>query len=840
MILRNIFVYPRYPEKLRRLFYFAYNLWSLWDVEALQLFNRIDPALFGQLGKNPVRFLYSVPLERLEELSADEGFIHDLDTVWKRYEDYEDSTNELRQKLQGKLIAYFSMEYGLHQSIPIYAGGLGLLSGDHLKGASDLGLPIVAVGLFYRYGYFHQKINIQGYQEEEYNDGNKYHMPIKELSKTNGESVYIDLKLLDTTVKVKVWLVNVGRIKLLLLDTNLEENPPEYRRITEYLYDSRRDVRLLQELLLGFGGIKALDALQFKPDVFHLNEGHSAFLLVQRLRDLMREGYSFEQAHAIVKTTTVFTTHTPVEAGNENFPTDMVEKYLKSKVADLDIPLDRILKLGMLHDSKTFWLPAFAIRCALHINGVSKIHAEVSRNLWKEVFPQRLTCELPITHVTNGVHHSWLSDEMRGLLERYVGPEYHLKASDDKQLLKIKNIPDAELWEAHTKRKREMVAYFRTAMETNYAERGYSPVNIKKIRDILNPQFLTVGFARRFTAYKRPTLILRDPERLKAILTNPDRPMQLIFSGKAHPADTGGKDMIKEVMDFAREYELEDRVVFVENFNRSVAQRLVQGVDVWLNNPLKRFEGSGTSGMKAGMNGVLNLSIMDGWWPECFNGQNGWKIKSAAQQDSAEMRDVIESNQIYDLLEYEIATMFYDRDEHEIPRQWVAMMKESILTVYRDFNINRMLEDYSRESYEPAIARGDSLLADNQKRLGLIIENVQKVRTVWSKVYIKDVFTDVDKKEILFTDDSFNVQCYVYLDDADPDLFNVELFYLRQEEEAFENVSLHFAEKYKDHVGKFEGTVSLRSSGVQSFGVRIVPADNDVRELYPELIKWRE
>jgi len=841
MILRNIFVYPRYPEKLRRLFYFAYNLWSLWDVEALQLFNRIDSDLFRRLGRNPAKFLYSVPLERLEELSQDEGFIHDLDKVWERYEGYADSSNELREMFKDKLIAYFSMEYGLHQSIPIYAGGLGMLSGDHLKGASDLGLPIIGVGLFYRYGYFQQKINVKGFQEEEYIDSNVYHMPVKELSKTDGESVYIDLKILDTTIKVKVWLVNVGRVKLLLLDTNLEDNPPEYRRITEYLYDARRDVRLLQELLLGFGGIKALEALQLKPDVYHLNEGHSAFLLVQRLRNLMHdEGYSFEQAHAFIKSTTVFTTHTPVEAGNENFPTEMVEKYLKDKVADLNIPLERVLKLGMLHDSKTFWLPAFAIRCALYINGVSKIHAEVSRGLWKGIYPQRLKCELPITHITNGVHHSWLSAQMRYLLERYLGPDFHVLGGDDKQLLKVQKIPDVELWEAHTKRKREMVAFVRTAMENYYTERGYSPVKIKKIREILNPRFLTVGFARRFTAYKRPNLLLRDPERLKAILTNPDRPIQLIFSGKAHPADTGGKNMIKEVIDFAKGFELEDRVVFVENYNRSVASRLVQGVDVWLNTPIKPYEASGTSGMKAGMNGVLNISIMDGWWPECFNGKNGWEIKSAGLHDNSEMRDIIESNQIYDLLEDEIATKFYDRDEHEIPREWVAMMKESIHTVYRDFNINRMLEDYSRLSYLPAIAKGASLLADNQKRLRQIIDNVQKVQAVWSKVYIKDVFTDVDKKEILFTDDHINVECYVYLDDTDPALLDVELFYLRQEDEVCENASLRFVEKYKDKVGKYKGTVSLSSSGVQSFGVRIVPADRDVRELYPELIKWRE
>jgi starch phosphorylase len=841
MILRNFFVYPRYPDSLKKLFYFAYNLWALWDTEALQLFYRIDPVLFRNLGMNPVRFLYSVSPERLEEISKDDAFVHDLDDLWQRFDRYTGSSTELSEMLNGRQIAYFSMEYGLHQSIPIYAGGLGVLSGDHLKGASDLGIPLTGVGLFYRYGYFHQRINIDGYQEEEYIDNNVYHMPVKELNTLDGESVYLDLKILDTAIKIKVWLVNVGRIRLLLLDTNLEENPPEYRKITEYLYDSRRDVRLLQEVLLGFGGIKALDAMQIKPDVYHLNEGHSAFLLVQRLRNLMLdEGLSFEEAQALIRGTTVFTTHTPVEAGNENYPTEMVEKYLKDRVADLGVPIERVLKLGMLHDSKTFWLPAFAIRSANHVNGVSKIHAEVSRGMWQGLFSQRLTCEIPIVPITNGAHHSWLSEPMRYLFERYIGPDYTMLDGQDKKLTKILRIPDEELWEAHTKRKREMIAYLRNSMERYYADRGYSPVKIKKMREILNPHYLTIGFARRFTAYKRPTLLLKDPERLKRILTNPDRPVQIVFSGKAHPADTEGKNMIKRIVDFARENELEDRVVFIDNYNRRVGAHLVQGVDVWLNTPLKPFEASGTSGMKAGMNGVLNFSIMDGWWPECYNGKNGWQIKSSRLHEHSEMRETMESNHIYDLLEEEIAPTFYDRDEHEIPRDWVAMMKESMYTVYRDFNINRMLEEYVRKSYLPAIALRTALLADDRNRLKQIIETTKQVRAIWDRVYIKDVFTDADRREILFTDDRVNVECYVYLDEANPDLLEVELFYLHGKEDGCETAGLRFVEKYKDKVGKYEGSMALKSTGVQSFGIRIVPADREVRELYPELTKWRE
>jgi starch phosphorylase len=841
MILRNIFVYPRYPESLKRLFYFAYNLWSLWDNEALQLFNRIDAGLFRSLGKNPVRFLHAASQDRFEELARDQTFLHDLDKLWKRYDRYLESHTEVGELFKGKLIAYFSMEYGLHQSLPTYAGGLGMLAGDHLKGGSDLGLPIVGVGLFYRYGYFQQKINVNGFQEEEYVESSVYHMPVKELNTIDGESVYVDLAVLDKVMRVKVWLVNVGRVRLLLLDTNLEENPPEFRTVTDYLYDARRDVRLLQELLLGFGGMRALEAMQIKPDVFHLNEGHSAFLIVQRMKTLMLdEGYSFEEAHALIKSTTVFTTHTPVEAGNENFPTDTVEKYLKAKLTDQGALVEKFLRLGFLHDQKTFWLPALAMRSAKYVNGVSKIHADVSRGMWHDLFPHRLKCELPIINITNGVHHSWLSEQMRYLFERYLGPDYPLLDGKDKALAKVLKIPDEELWEAHTKRKREMIAFLRNAMEEYYAERGYSPVKIRKLKEILNPHYLTVGFARRFTAYKRPTLILKDKERLKSILLNPDHPVQIIFSGKAHPADTMGKNMIKEIIDFAREYGLEDRVVFIENYDRNVASHLVQGVDVWLNTPLKPFEASGTSGMKVGMNGGLNLSIMDGWWPECYNGRNGWEIKSARLHDHAELRDTMESNQIYDLLEEEIAPLFYERDEHDIPREWVTRMKQSIYTVYRHFNINRMLEEYSVKSYHPAVQTRAALLGEDRKRLREIIENMQKVRSVWDKIYIKDVVTDADHKEILFTDDQINIECYVFLDDADPALLEVQLFYLLQEEEGCETPGLRFVEKYKDKVAKYECSIALKSSGIQSFGMRVVPADRDVRELYPELVKWRD
>jgi starch phosphorylase len=841
MYLRNIFVYPKYPESLKKLLYFAYNLWALWDTEAIQLFKRIDPDLFRNFNRNPIRFLHSVPKERLIELSKDKAFLSDLDKVWEKFDRYTDHYTEYNEKFKGRLIAYFSMEYGLHISLPIYAGGLGILSGDHLKGASDLGIPTIGVGLFYRYGYFNQSINMSGIQEEEYLDNNVYYMPVKELKTTNGELVYVSVSILDKQVKVKVWLVNIGRVRLLLLDTNIEENPTDLRNITDYLYDARRDYRIMQEIILGFGGMKALKAMQINPDVFHLNEGHSAFLIIQRLRNLMLDqNYTFDEAYAIIKNTTVFTTHTPVEAGNENFTAEMIEKYLKNKVADLNINIEQLMKFGMLHDKKTFWLPAFAIRFAKYVNGVSKIHSNVSKQLWKDLFPQHLESEIPIIPITNGVHHSWLSDHLRYLFERYFGSEYFMPENEKELYDRIEKIPNDEIWQAHVKRKQEMIAYLRILMEQYYAEKGYSLVKIKKLREMLKESYLTIGFARRFAAYKRPNLILKDRERLRNILVNSELPVQMIFSGKAHPADETGKNMVKEIIDFSKEFDVEDRMIFIENYDRVIGENLVQGVDVWLNTPMKPFEASGTSGMKAGMNGVLNLSVLDGWWPECFNEKNGWAIKSGRLDDHSEMRHTAESNQIYELLEGEIAPLFYRRDERDIPLEWISMMKASIYSAFKGFNINRVLAEYSEKCYLPAIESRGDLIKNNGGRLEQLMSNIKKTKSIWEKIYIKDVFTDIKKREILFIDDLIHIDCYVFLDDADPELINVELLCLMREQIACETVRLNFIEKYSDKVGKYEGELKFTSPGVQSVGVRILPSDPDVRALYPDLMKWNE
>ena len=841
MFLKNIFVNPRFPEKLDRLFELAYNIWSLWDDDALDLFDRIDTKLFRDFNKNPVRLLHQLSEEKLEELAADDAFLYDLNTVFEKYKLYSEHGKIYTEEFKDSAVAYFSMEFGLHKSVPIYAGGLGILSGDHLKGASDLGIPIIGVGLFYRYGYFDQHINPNGIQEEAFTENNVYYMPIKELKDLQGKSVYISVDILGTPVKVKVWQIKVGLIKLLLLDTNIEENPSEYRAITNYLYDADRDKRIQQEIILGLGGLRLLDELNIKPSVFHLNEGHSAFLIIERLKRLIKnEKYSFNEAAGLIKSSTVFTTHTPVQAGNESFPIEKIKKYLQKDIESMGINFADFLQYGLYNNKDTFWLPVLAIKFSRYINGVSKLHSEVSKQMWKDLFPNRVVSEIPITNVTNGVHHSWLSNEMRYLFKRYISPDYVYSGKDQELLRRVLEIPDEDIWEAHMQRKREMISFLRDLFKEEAVKKGYSLIRIKKIQEMLDVRTLTIGYARRFATYKRPTLLIHDKERLKSILTSTKKPVQIIFSGKAHPADLAGKNMIKEIIDYAREYQVEDKLIFIENYNRRIAEHLVQGVDVWLNTPIKPMEASGTSGMKAGMNGVLNLSVLDGWWPECYNCKNGWAITAGEIYTNQDLRNFAEANQIYDTIEEEIAPLFYERDEHDIPRDWVGMMKESIFSVYKDFTISRMLSDYTQKFYLPAIEKTERLLKDNGESLKKLIEEHEKILSYWKEIYIKDIFTDIDKHENLYTNDTILVECYVYIDDADANLFSVELCYYSEKQERLGISSLEFQEKYADKTAKYRGKLTLKSSGLQSINVRLAPANENIRELYPELIKWKE
>jgi len=839
MIFKDFFLYPKFPKSLEKLYKIAYNLWVTWDNEAYRLFMRIDSKLFRICNKNPVLFLMKLSEEKLNEIANDKAFLYNLEKVSQKFDEYLKFTESNYPDLVGKTIAYFSTEYGLHQALPIYAGGLGILSGDYIKGASDLNIPIVSVGLFYNYGYFNQRINVHGIQEEIYLKNNPYFLPLKEIKDKSGNKIYLQMEILNKLIKIKLWELRVGQNRIILLDTNLEENPQEFRDVTDQLYVADREKRLVQEIVLGIGGIKALNLLGIKPDIYHLNEGHSALMIIERLRELILDyNFNFDEAYEYIKLTNIFTTHTPVEAGNENFDVLLVKKYLENYIKDIGINFDKFISYGFLNDKNKFWLPTFAIRFSNFINGVSKIHCDVSKKMWSILFPNLHQSEIPIIGITNSVHYSWLSPQMQYLFERYISPNFYHLSSKEKIWENIFEIPDEEIWDAHVKRKKEMISFIRKHMSNIFVKKGYSSVKIESINKILNLNYLTIGFARRFATYKRANLILKDKSRLKRILTNPEKPIQLIFAGKAHPADLAGKNLIKEVIDFAKEYGVEDRVIFVEDYDIEVAKHLVQGVDVWLNNPVKPNEASGTSGMKAGINGVLNLSVLDGWWPECFDGENGWAISAGENISDPELRDVSEANQIYEYLENEIANIFYDRNENDIPENWIKMMKNSIYSVYKNFNMNRMLEDYVEKFYLKAIKNNEIYKKSNFYNLKILNEKYYKLINNWNKIYFKDLFTDNKFNEVLKSDDEINFECYIYLDDLDENLIDVEIFYLINEEQQHEICKLNLVEKYNDKVAKYSGKMVLKGYGIQKYNVRIVPKDKDLFQIYPDLVKW--
>jgi glycogen phosphorylase len=842
MNLRNLFVYPKLPDALGKLQALAYNLWCTWNYEAIRLFYRIDAPRFRAANHNPIQFLVSLPGTRIAQLAQDRGFLFELDRVWDQFQKYLRYDGRFQTGAGASLgpkdtVAYFSMEFGLHESIPIYGGGLGVLSGDFLKAASDLNLPVVGVGLVYKYGYFTQRINMKGEQEEQFVEFDNHLIPMHELRGPEGEKAYIDVLILGEPVKVKLWQIEVGKVQLILLDTDLEENPPHLRDITQELYVANRAKRLQQELVLGVGGARALERLGLAPQVYHINEGHAAFLILARLQKLMRgDGLGFAEAKAVIRASTVFTTHTPVIAGNENFETAMVKEYIESDVRSLGLAFEDLAREAFInHDGKMFWLPALAIRFSRHVNAVSRLHRDVSRQMWAGLFPNTPQVELPIDEVTNGVHNSWLSEPVMGLLARYVGPDYLRCESKPQKWDHVFAIDDEEMWRAHHENKQSLITFVRKKLADDLALRGYIESKILKLTRALNPEYLTIVYARRFARYKRATLILRDKDRLAKILTNAAKPVQLIFAGKAHPADTLGKSMIKEIFDFARDYQLEDRVVFLENYDINVARHLAWGADVWLNNPVRENEASGTSGMKAGMNGVLNLSVLDGWWPEGYTGRNGWAITGAEYNHLYEMQEAAEAEQIYDLIEDEITERFYDRNEAGVPIRWVQMMKESIASICCRFNMNRVLADYVDRFYAPSIARITQLSQDHYEPLRQAVRRGQEILAHWDKITVAGLATSVDASDVVTEGQQIEVTCTVDLKGMPPDAIQVELFYLLQDQNEYRIVPM------QPRTGRVYGCVfEIAGRGPLSLNARLRPAAPVLQDLYPDLIKWAQ
>jgi starch phosphorylase len=732
--LKEFLVKPAIPDSLPRLMELANNvLWS-WDHTVRALFRRLDPQLWQASGHNPVLMLSQVPRGALERAANDPRYL----TLYRHACDSLDAYMERRAAIRKDgMIAYFCMEYGVVQCLPIYSGGLGLLAGDHLKAASDIGLNLVAVGLLYQQGYFRQALNPDGWQQERYPINDFYTLPVTQVFDAAGNELRVSVDLPNGRVQIKVWKMAVGGVNLYLLDTNLHENSDEYRDITDQLYGGDNHMRIRQEIVLGIGGLRALAALGIQPSVFHMNEGHSAFLAIERIRLLMKDhGLSFAEALEAARCNNVFTTHTSVPAGFDFFDPGLVYDYMNRYCTDASIPFEALLALGRRHPEDTserFSMAICALRTSSYRNAVSRLHRDVSQEMFQDMWPRVPAWEVPITSVTNGVHlPSWVNGDLAALYDQYLQPDWLERHNDPKTWEQIEDIPDAELWEVHRRRKRRLVQFVRERVSQSAQNRKASASEIRRLAEVLDPEAFTIGFSRRFATYKRATLLFRDVARLKRILNNPDMPVQVIIAGKAHPKDHPGKSFIREIYNFSRDPEISRRLVFVEDYSIEVGRELVQGVDIWLNNPRRGEEACGTSGMKAAINGVPNLSILDGWYDEAYESSGGWAIGERIPY--SEDQDESHASAIYSLLENDIVPLYYRDRDRGVPEQWMRRVKQSLMMISPQFNCSRMLTEYYQQLYFPA---HQNWIAAARNSFASIRERSQwsaKVAAAWDRV----------------------------------------------------------------------------------------------------------
>lgn len=702
------------PRRVSRLGELAYNLWWTWNPDVQRLYSRVDKELWETTYHNPVKFLRQVERAKLNAVMNNRYYLDFYDRMFRAFDTYMEAADtdfaHNYPELKDRLIAYFSMEFGLHETLPIYAGGLGVLSGDHTKEASDLGLPFVAVGLFYSEGYFNQRITEDGWQEAGYTAHPFHELPVLPLVEADGKPVKISVDLPGRVVFARLWEAHVGRVPLYLLDANLDENASPDRNLTARLYSSDPEVRISQEILLGIGGVRALRKLGHQPDVWHMNEGHSAFLVLERIHEYMQSGQTFAQAAEQVRISNVFTTHTPVPAGNDEFALWLMDKYFAQIWPALGLTREQFIDLARHTVSwgDTFSMPALALRLSAGRNAVSELHGQVSRRMWHYLWPEKPVDEVPITHITNGIHtNTWLARRMLHLFERYLGPNW-LEMADDPDVWElVNNIPDEQLWAVRLHLKRKLVSYMRETARRRWTRGGWHPVQAVASGVMLDPYVLTIGFARRFAPYKRANLLLKDPDRLLRIISNNERPVQIIFAGKSHPDHEGGKMLIQDVYRAVKRSEFGGRLAFLEEYDINLARYLVQGVDVWMNTPRRPNEASGTSGQKAAVNGVLNFSVLDGWWREGYNGQNGWAIGRDVDYDDPDRQDQDDARSLYDTLENEIVPLYYElRTSDALPGEWIARMKGSIRTIGPQFSMRRMVLEYLDRMYRPAMLAG--------------------------------------------------------------------------------------------------------------------------------------
>jgi starch phosphorylase len=832
-------VRPSLPPDLEPLSELANNLMWSWDHELIALFNRMDPDLWDETWHNPVMMLGRMTQERLVELAADDSFVSQLRRAQQRLNDYMTRTawytRQYQKPCNDPLIAYFSMEFGLTESLQIYSGGLGILSGDHLKSASDLGIPLVGVGLLYQKGYFHQYLNADGWQQENYPVNDFYNLPLTLQRDEQGDPIFVQVTYPGREVHAQIWRADVGRVQLYLLDTNIGVNSQEDQNIADYLYGGDGELRLKQEIMLGIGGVRALKALGIHPTVYHMNEGHSAFLSLERVRALMQErDLTFAQAQELAKAGALFTTHTNVPAGIDRFPADLIGRYFGHYYGDLGLNHDQFLALGRQNPNdpyEPFNMAILAFRMAAYANGVSKLHGVVARKMWQAVWPNVPPSEIPIGSITNGVHQaSFISRDMASLFDRYLGPRWRETPGDAKLWSRVDRIPSAELWNTHERRRERLVSFARKRLHEQLARRGASNAQLLAAEEALNPEALTIGFARRFATYKRATLLLHDPDRLIRILSSRDRPVQIIFAGKAHPHDNPGKELIRQIVHTARREELRPRLVFLEDYDLNIARYMVQGVDVWLNTPIRPREASGTSGIKASANGVLNLSVLDGWWDEAYSPKIGWAIGRGEVYEDRNYQDHVEASALYDLLEKEVIPLFYDRGSDKFPRGWIDKMKESMKSVCPTFNTHRMLREYTDRYYIPCCERYETLSRDGMEPVKDLVAWKQQLRQHWPQVRVLSVVSDIPTETQVGA--ANNVTAEIHLGPLTPRDVTVELYYGTVDTNG-EIQDPHAAEMAPQNSDKgaaategvytFVRQLTCASSGMHGFTVRVIP-----------------
>ncbi|HCI81727.1 MAG TPA: alpha-glucan phosphorylase [Ktedonobacter sp.] len=843
-------VFPVMPARINRLYELAYNLWWSWHPEARALYSTLDPDLWQRVAHNPVRLLSEVDPHLLEKAAQNAEYLQQFDSVLHDFDTYmhpraEDTWfSSTYPEYTDKVIAYFSAEFGLHESLPIYSGGLGILSGDHCKEASDLGLPFVGVGFLYPQGYFHQRITREGHQEATYDKLHFSEAPATPATGPDGNEVMINVDLPGRRIYAKVWKLQVGRVPLYLMDTDVAPNAPNDRELSARLYSGDHEMRISQEVVLGIGGVRALRALGISPSVWHLNEGHAAFLSLERCRELVASGMSFNEAREAIAANSLFTTHTPVAAGNDTFSYNLIDRYFGGYWGQLGLNRDQFMDIAREDHGwgPTFGMTVLALKLTGQHNGVSKLHGQVSRKMWQFLWPGAEVEEVPIGSITNGIHtFSWIAPEMNALFSEYLDKNWG-KYVDDQQFWNshIGNIPDDALWQTHLERKKLLIDYARKRLKQQHLRLGEGAFQLAEFDSMLNPDALTIGFARRFATYKRATLIFRDMNRLKRILNNPQRPVQIIFAGKAHPADEPGKALIEHVYRLSRSDEFKGKIVFLENYDIDMARYLVAGTDVWLNNPTRPYEASGTSGQKAALNGQPNCSILDGWWVEGYNGKNGWAIGEEREYHDQDIQANEDSNSLYRILEEEIVPTYYDRDASGVSHSWLGYMKEAIRTCAPEFSMRRMVKEYTTCYYVPEMQQSMRIERNRYEQARSLADWKEHVRKGWNSL---ELYIEGQREGQLSLGEGIDVHAWVRANGLSPDDLNVELVYGDANDERGANaqytVPMSYTKRELDGSYRYDAQLKPDKSGSIAYNVRVVPTHPGLVEKYEMgLIRW--